>query len=79
MIVLSGGSDGTDGPTNAAGAVADGWTAARGRARGMDPLDYLQRNDSYPFFEAIGGLLMTGPTRTNVMDVRVMLVGYKTR
>ncbi|UCD35762.1 MAG: glycerate kinase [Nitrospiraceae bacterium] len=77
MIILSGGSDGTDGPTDAAGAVVDGGTAARGRARGMDPLDYLQRNDSYPFFEAIGGLLMTGPTRTNVMDVRIMLVGRK--
>ena len=42
--------------------------------KGLDPLDYLQRNDSYPFFEALGDLLMTGPTRTNVMDVRVMLV-----
>jgi glycerate 2-kinase len=78
MLILSGGSDGNDGPTDAAGAVADGGTVSRARAKGMDPLDYLQRNDSYPFFEALGDLLMTGPTRTNVMDVRIMLIGGKT-
>jgi hydroxypyruvate reductase len=78
MLILSGGSDGTDGPTDAAGAVVDGGTVSHARAKGMDPVEYFQRNDSYPFFEAIGGLLMTGPTRTNVMDVRIMLVGRKT-
>jgi hydroxypyruvate reductase len=75
MLILSGGTDGTDGPTDAAGAVVDGGTVARARAKGMDPLEYLRRNDSYPFFEAIDGLLITGPTRTNVMDVRIMLIG----
>lgn len=75
MVVLSGGTDGTDGPTDAAGAIADGDTLARARTKGLDPWDHLQRNDSYPFFEALGDLLMTGPTRTNVMDVRIMLIG----
>jgi hydroxypyruvate reductase len=75
MVVLSGGTDGTDGPTDAAGAIADGDTLARGRAKGLDPWDHLQRNDSYPFFEALDDLLMTGPTRTNVMDVRMILIG----
>jgi hydroxypyruvate reductase len=74
MLVLSGGSDGTDGPTDAAGAIADGRTVSRARAKVLDPVDYLQRNDSYPFFEALDDLLMTGPTRTNVMDVRIMLI-----
>ncbi len=75
MVVLSGGTDGTDGPTDAAGAIADGDTLARARTKGLDPWDHLQRNDSYPFFEALDDLLMTGPTRTNVMDVRIMLIG----
>ena len=75
IVVLSGGTDGTDGPTDAAGAIADGNTLARARAKGLDPWDHLQRNDSYPFFESLDDLLMTGPTRTNVMDVRIMLIG----
>lgn len=75
LVVLSGGTDGNDGPTDSAGALADGSTVARARAKGLDPKDFLQRNDSYPFFEALGDLLMTGPTRTNVMDVRMILVG----
>lgn len=75
VVVLSGGSDGTDGPTDAAGAIADGSTVARAVAKGLDPEDHLRRNDAYPFFEALGDLVMTGPTRTNVMDVRVLLVG----
>ena len=74
VVVLSGGTDGTDGPTDAAGAIADGKTVTRAIENGLDPGDYLRRNDSYPFFEAIGDLLMTGPTRTNVMDVRMTLV-----
>lgn len=77
IVILSGGTDGTDGPTDAAGAIADGETVARARAKGLDPRDYLQRNDSYPFFESLGDLLMTGPTRTNVMDVRIMLIGKR--
>jgi hydroxypyruvate reductase len=74
VVVLSGGTDGTDGPTDAAGAIADGETLARARAKGLDPLDYLHRNDSYTFFEALDDLLITGPTRTNVMDVRILLI-----
>ena len=74
VVILSGGTDGTDGPTDAAGAYADGQTVARARQKELDPADYLQRNDSYTFFENLGGLVITGPTRTNVMDVRVMLI-----
>ncbi len=74
VIVLSGGTDGTDGPTDAAGAFGDGETVARARQGDLDPTDYLRRNDSYTFFETLGGLVITGPTRTNVMDVCVMLV-----
>ena len=75
VIVLSGGTDGTDGPTDAAGAIADGTTVARGRESGLDPKDFLQRNDSYNFFQKLDGLVMTGPTRTNVMDIYMLLVG----
>jgi len=73
-VILSGGTDGTDGPTDAAGAVADGTTVRRAREAGMDPLKYLDNNDSYHFFEKLGDLLITGPTRTNVMDLRIVLV-----
>jgi hydroxypyruvate reductase len=69
------GTDGTDGPTDAAGAVVDGRTAARARARGLDPHDHLERNDSYPLLRATGALIRTGPTGTNVNDVVVALVG----
>ncbi len=75
LVVLAGGTDGNDGPTDAAGAIADGSTPARARARGLDPLDYLQRNDSYHFFQPLEDLVITGPTRTNVMDVYMLLVG----
>lgn len=70
-VVLSAGTDGTDGPTDAAGAIADGHTAARG----PEARRYLDANDSYHFFEALGDLIKTGPTGTNVMDIRLMLVG----
>jgi len=75
VVLLSGGTDGTDGPTDAAGAIADGHTVSRARAKSLDPLDYLRRNDSYHFFQALGDLVITGPTRTNVMDVYMVLVG----
>lgn len=75
IVVLSGGTDGTDGPTDAAGAIADGTTLARASEKGLDPMDYLRRNNAYPFFQDLGDLLITGPTRTNVMDVRIILVG----
>jgi hydroxypyruvate reductase len=74
VVVLSGGTDGTDGPTDAAGAIADGRTVARAREQGLDAGQYLANNDSYHFFEPLGGLLKTGPTGTNVMDVRLVLV-----
>lgn len=74
-VVLSAGTDGTDGPTDAAGAVADGATLARAERLGLDARRYLDQNDSYHFFEALGDLLKTGPTNTNVMDVRLVLVG----
>jgi glycerate 2-kinase len=73
IAVLSGGTDGTDGPTDAAGAIADGETVKRAAQAGLKAADYLARNDSYPFFQALGDLLLTGPTNTNVMDVRIML------
>ena len=75
VVVLAGGTDGNDGPTDAAGAMADGRTLVRSRAQGLDPLDYLRRNDSYNFFQPLDDLVITGPTRTNVMDVYMVLVG----
>jgi hydroxypyruvate reductase len=74
VCLLSGGTDGTDGPTDAAGAIVDGDTLARARAKGMEPKEFLEENDSYTFFQHLADLLITGPTNTNVMDIRVMLV-----
>jgi glycerate 2-kinase len=74
LYLLSGGTDGTDGPTDAAGAYADGATVDRGRAMGMDAVRFLEENDSYPFFERLGDLLITGPTMTNVMDLRICIL-----
>ncbi len=74
MVVLSGGTDGTDGPTDAAGAVADGYTTKRAYELGLDPSAFLKNNDSYHFFKLLGDLLITGPTNTNVMDLRIILV-----
>jgi hydroxypyruvate reductase len=75
VVILSAGTDGTDGPTDAAGALADGDTVARAMAAGLSPRTALDGNDAYPFFQRLGDLLITGPTRTNVMDVRLVLVG----
>ncbi|MBI3997912.1 MAG: glycerate kinase [Armatimonadetes bacterium] len=69
------GTDGTDGPTDAAGAVADGATLARARARGLDPDEALRTNDAYPFFAALDDLIITGPTHTNVDDLWLGLMG----
>lgn len=74
VVILSGGTDGTDGPTDAAGAVADGLTVQRAEALGLNPADFLSNNDAYHFFEQLGDLVKTGPTNTNVMDLRIMLV-----
>jgi glycerate-2-kinase len=75
IAILSGGTDGEDGPTDAAGAVADAALLASARAANLNPADYLAVQNAYPFFERTGGLIKTGPTHTNVMDVRVVLVG----
>jgi hydroxypyruvate reductase len=75
VACLCGGTDGTDGPTDAAGAIVTGETIARAEKMGLDAADSLARNDSYHFFEALGDLIKTGPTGTNVMDVNVMLAG----
>ena len=74
IFFLSGGTDGTDGPTDAAGAFADGTTVERARAMNLEAGRTLDENDSYPFFDALGDLLITGPTNTNVMDLRVCLI-----
>jgi glycerate 2-kinase len=75
VVILSGGTDGTDGPTEAAGAFADGTTYARAQEKGLDPEAFLQNNDSYHFFQRLGDLLITGPTFTNVMDLRIIIAG----
>jgi hydroxypyruvate reductase len=74
ILMMSAGTDGTDGPTDAAGAFADGRTLIRAKTMGLDPWSFLKENDSYSFFQSIGDLLITGPTGTNVMDLRIMLV-----
>jgi hydroxypyruvate reductase len=74
VVLLSGGTDGTDGPTDASGAVADHTTLRRAKSLGLDPKKYLENNDAYPFFQKLGDLLITGPTHTNVMDVRILLL-----
>ena len=71
MVVFSAGTDGTDGPTDAAGAVADGDTLRRN----PEAQRFLDANDSYRYFESLGDLVITGPTNTNVMDVRIVLIG----
>lgn len=75
VVILSGGTDGTDGPTDAAGALADGSTLERARLRGLDPQRHLEENDAYPLFATLDDLLLTGPTNTNVMDLQLILVG----
>jgi glycerate 2-kinase len=74
ITIASAGTDGTDGPTDAAGAVADGMTVKRALREGKHATDYLARNDSYHFFESLHDLILTGPTGTNVMDLRLILV-----
>ena len=74
IVILSGGTDGTDGPTDAAGAISDTMTLLRAKAEKMDPSVFLKNNDSYNFFLRLNDLLITGPTHTNVMDLRIILV-----
>lgn len=75
VAVFSVGTDGTDGPTDAAGAVVTGTTVARARARSMRPEEQLANNDSYVLFDVLDDLVRTGPTGTNVMDIQIMLAG----
>ncbi|MBW2143054.1 MAG: glycerate kinase [Deltaproteobacteria bacterium] len=74
VVILSGGTDGNDGPTDAAGGVVDPLTIKRGIDAGVRALDFLNNNDAYHFLEKTNDLLITGPTNTNVMDVRLILV-----
>lgn len=74
ITLLSAGTDGTDGPTDAAGAFADEATLRNAEARGLSPDACLRDNDSYHFFKPLGGLFITGPTGTNVMDMQIVLI-----
>ena len=74
LVFASIGTDGTDGPTDSAGAIADGSTVKRASDKGVDIAEYIRNNDSYNFFKQLDDLIITGPTNTNVMDVRIMLV-----
>jgi hydroxypyruvate reductase len=75
IAVLSGGTDGVDGDSGAAGAVADGTTVGRARAMGLDAEEHLRRCDAAPLFAALGDALVTGPTGTNVRDLRLLVHG----
>ncbi len=75
VLILSAGTDGSDGPTDAAGAITDGATLSRADAAGYEAAKRLADNDSYNFFEALGDLIKTGPTGTNVADIQIVLVG----
>ncbi|MDP6048716.1 MAG: glycerate kinase [Candidatus Bathyarchaeota archaeon] len=73
-VVAAFATDGIDGPTVAAGAMVDGSTQIKAKARGIDPLKYLSENDSYTFFKSLGDAFITGPTGTNVNDLIIILV-----
>lgn len=77
VLFASLGSDGTDGPTDAAGAQASPETVQRASQKGLSIPDHLDRNDSYHFFKELGELILTGPTQTNVMDFRFVLIGER--
>jgi hydroxypyruvate reductase/glycerate 2-kinase len=74
VAVMSGGTDGEDGPTDAAGAIADSETWAKVTSTVLSVPDHLARHDAYPFFDQLNGLIRTGQTGTNVADVRVIVV-----
>jgi glycerate 2-kinase len=73
IVVLSAGTDGIDGNSPAAGAVADGEALARARAAGLDPEEFVRRSDAYTFFEKMGDAIITGPTGNNLRDLRIFL------
>jgi hydroxypyruvate reductase len=74
MVALAAGTDGTDGPTDAAGGIVDGASAGRARALGQDPRARLEDNDANPMLDALGDLVTTGPTNTNLLDLYLLLV-----
>ena len=74
LTVLSGGTDGNDGPTTAAGAIVNAPTIVRAKEQKLDPQAFLKDNDAFNFFSKAGGLLVTGPTNTNVMDIMIVLI-----
>ena len=74
VVILSGGTDGNDGPTDSAGGIVDPFTIKRAQNAGLNALEFLMRNDSYNFLKQTGDLLITGPTNTNVMDVRLIII-----
>jgi len=73
MVILSCGTDGIDGNSDAAGAVGDGTSIRRAEAAGMDAESYLENNDSYHFFKKLNDLIITGQTGTNVMDIQIIV------
>lgn len=74
VTFLSGGTDGSDGPTNAAGAIVNAHTIAAAESSRLNPASFLQHHDAWHFFSKAGGLLITGPTQTNVMDLMIVLI-----
>jgi glycerate 2-kinase len=74
LTLLSAGTDGTDGPTDAAGAIVDGQTIKRAKNIDLEAEKYLENNDSYNFFRQTGELFLTGPTGTNVMDIQIIVI-----
>jgi glycerate 2-kinase len=75
LVLLSGGTDGEDGPTDAAGAWLDQRVVRQMQAHRLEPQEFLRRNDAYHFFDPLEALIRTGPTHTNVCDLRIVLVG----
>jgi glycerate 2-kinase len=73
VAVLSAGTDGVDGNSPAAGAVADGQTLTRAKAQNLDPEDFYHRSDAHTFFEKLGDAIITGPTGNNLRDLRILL------
>ena len=74
VTLLCAGTDGSDGPTDAAGAVVDGQTVATAKLKNIDSLKFLNEADSYHFFKQVGGHLITGSTHTNVMDIMIAII-----
>ncbi len=73
IVMASFATDGKDGTSDAAGALIDGWTLSQAINKGLTPQSFLDENNAYEFFRSVHGLLITGPTRTNVMDIQVVL------